>query len=220
MLISTLNSEGKSYNIITTLVSDEERFKSSRSTLEAQRNSNRYKAKPLIEQHHRDRGFETADKILQQTLNGVSFSRWQTAIDRGYDPVLSMNVSNLKPVPKRPPTLWDRLHESPSPAVQDSVPKLDTSITRQPRDLSSTHGADPDSPTKLPQTSRNNLSLSKGDLSDGNNQRPSRTNTSIVPPLKLSQSGIPVKYEERIDGPPGLPIQMVRTGGLSLLKNL
>lgn len=107
---SILYSDGQSYNILTHDVYDDDRLEANMTM--ATRKLNRMK-KREVEAGQRAKG---EDQYLQGEvlrMNRIKYTRWQTEMDRGYNPIKNEVVNDPpSPLPDRPVTMWSRLATS------------------------------------------------------------------------------------------------------------
>jgi hypothetical protein len=100
-------SDGNSYDIIKHEVYDDSRLKAN-MTME-QRSLNRVKKREK-EAEHKEKGERGHLEQEIQRINRIKFNRWQTEIDRGFDPIKNeVNLDRPTPLPPRPATMWARL---------------------------------------------------------------------------------------------------------------
>lgn len=108
-------AEGSTYNILTQDITHPTNFRIREDQAET-RSLNRYKDREDILDETFHRGDERT--VLEDTrkLNKISYDRWKTTIDRGYDPILDRKQA-LVPLPTRPVTVWTKLHTDPLTSV-------------------------------------------------------------------------------------------------------
>mmetsp|Transcript_13742 Transcript_13742/g.12457 ORF Transcript_13742/g.12457 Transcript_13742/m.12457 type:complete len:397 (+) Transcript_13742:86-1276(+) len=98
-------SEGKSYNIINNEVKNLD-YLQKVSIHDIRRNNRIYRTKDkdvIVSQHNQ----EQTEKSMIQSLNRISYDRWKSEIDRGYNIITSLDgVHN--PYPQRPSTVWNK----------------------------------------------------------------------------------------------------------------
>lgn len=175
---------------------------------------------------------ETASKDAElkelRRLNRIRFDKWQEGIDRGYNPIdLSVvDVTNpttalrIFPAPKRPATVWDKLQ---APVGYGSRPVTSVSARDISNGSQSKQNEIPASPIAASaRSSRSVLSSARSNPVEmgGSSSRRSVT-ANALPQLNLNKVEPPpaVTYSDsNVNGPPGQPIAMVRTGGFSGLK--
>mmetsp|Transcript_22452 Transcript_22452/g.32751 ORF Transcript_22452/g.32751 Transcript_22452/m.32751 type:complete len:439 (+) Transcript_22452:175-1491(+) len=207
------HAEGNTYNIINQEMTHPENFISV-----DERSLSKYKGREEILRRTKDISHEKEELDDSRRLNRISYERWHETIDRGYDPVFSTKV-NLKPLPARPTSVWSRLTDG------------NTRVgSAQPRNLA---GASPGIGAMSPNKSEVTLSAANSGRLDGpsnnSSRAESRRSTPQVDPISRGGSRVavpsldfgqtvphsPVSYVEPPNAPPGHPVPMVRTGGLS-----
>jgi hypothetical protein len=100
-------AESSSYNIVNHEVYDD--FKLSIAMTTANRSMNRMK-KLEKEMEVVERSEKKQDEDGARRINRIKFRRWETEIDRGYNPIKNeVNIHAPKPIPARPATMWERL---------------------------------------------------------------------------------------------------------------
>lgn len=100
-------SDGNSYDIIKHDIYDDSRLKAN-MTME-QRSLNRVKKREKEAEQKEKGEREHLEKEIQR-INRIKFNRWETVIDRGYDPIKNeVSLDKPAPLPPRPVTMWGRL---------------------------------------------------------------------------------------------------------------
>lgn len=107
---SILYSDGMSYNILSHEVLDEERMGAFSTT--NRRSFNRCKGRE-IQMKQREAGNLQYEIAQEKQRNRISFKRWETEVDRGYNPFNNTLEVHL-PRPQRPATVWSRVHHTGS----------------------------------------------------------------------------------------------------------
>ena len=106
---STKYSEGRAYDILNHEVKDADLIKIALRKGDLERNR-LTKFKKLPEQQTAQ-GVAEFDRWAERKLNRVSFKRWESEAERGFDFVLTTkNKEGREPLPKRPPSVWKRIN--------------------------------------------------------------------------------------------------------------
>jgi hypothetical protein len=227
------------YNIMTHEVLDDQRLEA--TMVMENRSLNRMK-KLEKERIQKEEG-ELRNSVQEQLrLNKVSYKRWEKQLNRGYNFVNNETVSQPPaPLPERPATMWARLSGS-APingahnAAHSSFNQYESHAERSTpasKSRSAVLEAQANGNAEnMVNTRVRNLSGSGTQFSTGNvpdvisstakaeTSITSRTNDKSaragkVPSLDLSRTEFaePIKYSEPSQGPPGLAVSIVRTGG-------
>lgn len=226
-------SEGKMYNIINHNEvadnfnsADEQEMKTSITTMN--KSTKGFKTKET-ENRIRENGIRVRDLSESRKMNKISFKRWESEIDRGYDLIKNEVIKkpNL-PIPKRPQTMWaklsmgenDRSNLLQNPFDSDEILYRNVSSSRsmeKPRNLSfgdeyeNTYAPNPQASF----SERSSISKIDDQMSSS---RIINSERNKVPSLDLSKTnyGENVSYKEPSEAvPKGLPVKMIRTGGFS-----
>lgn len=226
-------SEGSSYNLLNHSVFDEHRLKVTNTVSDRSLNRMNQRA---VEARLVDESTREAELREELRMKRISFKRYQDQIDRGYNILDNSPSQEMRPFPERPVTMWMRL-QSTSTASKSAEQLTDRLNTFRARDVSgrakSGSGQLLNSPSPLLSNPHSPSSIrfpvhtgrSASDYVNPTSTRRQAANelrsvSSAVPSLDLSRAEAPekVKYVEPTDGPMGMPIAMVRTGGMSSFR--
>ena len=120
-----------------------------------------------------------------------------------------MDFSKVMPSPKRPLTVWDKVCQQPqirSSGFESCLPATASGSNR--KDLSGNHNNALESIKSI--VSSRTVPTPPLALDNNNKKSVPKLNMSYVEPPS------PIQYSDRnVNGPPGQPIAMVRTGGFS-----
>lgn len=233
-------AESSAYNIINHDVKDD--FKLTIATTSDQRSINR-KNRLTKELKMIEKGEEKKSNDDERHMKRISFKRWETEIDRGYNAIKNEVVKNPpNPIPTRPATMWERLttdtlsnqnnvrdgqngkfvNQFPSRGVTAGVNS--TTNSGRVRNLAGTSSVnDEPSQTKnygggektYAQSARSEILSQWTDRSGNASTVIKKPNSGSIPKLDLTkaETGESVFYQEPPKGPPGLSVPIVRTGG-------
>jgi len=239
-------SDGSAYDIVNHTIHDDLQLEFA-STV-ADRKLHRMCKVEMDEKLKRE-GELKHEEAEKARLARIRFKRWEEGLDRGYDIVLNTLHSDntAQPLPKKDLLLWDKLNANvhkldslnSSTTLGSSSDRNQPMVTGRIRNLAgttdnrdrTTNSSAADSsglympPLSAPVPNSNNkpsqqpyraVSASVMNPSISANRTPSH-----IPSLDLSRAEPPevVKYVEPKSGPNSMPVQMVRTGGLSAYRD-
>lgn len=171
----------------------------------------------------------------------VSFKRWEREVDRGYNPITTLQEVAVHPHVSRPVTTWARLqrdgiadfdmHEtmlpSSAPMGQSKKNLAGSPVRAVPEDAGASSGRISNRGNVFSARPAAESSSSGRAATALTSSRPTETNLSSSARLLMSKSGCeiprldltlaqppsPVTYVEPLSGAAGKPVPIIRTGG-------
>jgi len=228
-------SDGSAYDIVNHTVHDDMQLDFANTV--ADRKLHRM-CKVEMDEKLKQEGEQKHEEADKARLARIRFKRWEEGLDRGYDIVRNTLHSDdtPQPLPKKDLLLWDKMHANVRKHDSlNSSTTLGSSDSNQPmitgriRNLAGTSPAAGNDnslympPLSAPISTSNNKSSQQANRAASAVVNPSISNRtpSHIPSLDLSRAEAPevVKYIEPKSGPNSMPVQMVRTGGLSAYRD-